>query len=477
MKQAIDIENSITELVSDILDIDQSIVTNDLEYRGINEWDSLGHVNILMGIEEEYKVDIDDDTREYLTSIKAIKEYLYSKLEKNYGTQKDKTDTHQSKIYRGLAGVYYDITSGTYIDGNKGELKYRGINIDDLVNHSSFEETAYLLLYGYLPTKHQLTNFSEEISSYYDLPLEIVNVIKALHQSKPIDVLRTAISSMKDGLGNGEDEAFDQYTTYKKALAKVPLIVAYHHALRNGKEPISPKPELSYAANILYMLTGKIPAKTEENVMNKVLILQADHGSNASAFATRVAIGTGNNIISALTSAIATFSGPLHGGAIENVLTMIEEIGDKQNVNSYVEERITKNVPIMGFGHRVYKTIDPRAKHLKKAAKQMSDINGDTTQYDILDELINEMKPYSEKGLNINVDLFSSIIYSAFGLPKDIFISLFSIGRLPGWCMQAEEQLNNNILIRPLLKYSGSIEEPYTLLEERSKEEVSIARS
>lgn len=464
-------QKTVEEVVSLVLGIEEELIHDELEYRSIWQWDSLGHINILLALEEEYNLQIDESVRDQLTSIKAIKRYI--KVSTNKGFESNNNDdqdealslkSSNERVYRGLANVTLDSTTITCIDGKEGKLFYRGISIEELVKYSTFEETAYLLLFGGLPTKQELSSFTEKLKMYAELPKELHKIIYLLKDSHPIDLLRTSISSL-EGLDNNLTNDF--YNRAIKILALTPQIVAVQHAYRQNREPVAPRKELSYAANFLYMLSGKVPSKEEERILDRVLILHADHGSNASAFAARVAAGTKTDIYGSLTSAIATFSGELHGGAIEEVMTMVNEIGNPTAVREYVKKKLKSGESIMGFGHRVYKTEDPRAKFLKEMAKEIS-IKKGLHYYKILESLVETMAPYREKGMDVNVDFYASIVYHALGIPKDLFISLFASGRMVGWLAQMKEQYDNNILIRPQLTYVGNIDEYYIPIEERS---------
>jgi len=371
-------------------------------------------------------------------------------------------------IHRGLNGVFFDRTKTSFIDGKEGKLLYRGYNIHDLAERSTFEETAYLLLYGELPTSEELQRFDRELKSARAIPGEVVDIIRAVKDAHPMDVLRTAASA----LAAFDPEVSDNSTeaTQRKGIrlsSQLATVVMTHHALREGKDPIVPSSTLSHAANFLYMLTGEAPSAETARLMDQDFILHAEHGPNASAFTARVIAGTQANLHAAITGAIGALSGPSHGGAAENVMQMAMEIGDPANAAAYVKSLRDQGKPIMGFGHRVYKVEDPRAIHLREGVRKLSQERGEPKWYAILEAVIEAMHPYARLGVHVNVDFFAGVIYYLNGFPPDLFVPIFAVGRVPGWTVQVVEQLENNILIRPLTQYTGPMDLEYLPLDER----------
>ena len=268
-------------------------------------------------------------------------------------------------LHRGLQGVYFDRSETTFIDGKEGVLEYRGYNINDLAEHSSFEETSYLLIYGKLPNKEELSEFDSMLKSYRKLPEEIFDVINVVKDSHPMDALRTAVSALSSFDEDRNDNSLE--ATIRKGIrltSQVATIVMAHHNIRNGKDPIEPSDELNHAGNFLYMLKGEIPDQDTIDLMDKDFVLHADHGSNASAFTARVVAGTSADIHGAVTAGIAALSGPSHGGAAENVMQMAKDIGKPENAENYVKNLLSNRERVMGFGNRVYKDEDNRAGHL-----------------------------------------------------------------------------------------------------------------
>ncbi len=378
-------------------------------------------------------------------------------------------DSDKVEIHRGLKGVYFDRSRVCYIDGRAGELRYRGYSIHDLAEHSTFEETCCLLLRGELPSAGELAQFSAELRAARVLPGAIYEVIRAVKAAHPMDVLRTAVSA----LAAFDPEVADNSlaATLRKGVrltSQVPMIVAAHEHIRNGREPVPPDPGLGHAANFLYMLKGSKPSADAAKLMDTDMILHAEHGANASAFAARVVAGTEANLHAAVTAAVAALSGPAHGGAAENVMRMAQEIGDASRAAAYVKTKRAGKEPVMGFGHRVYRAEDPRARHMRAGVEKLSREMGQPQWYQILEALVEAMKPYGRHGVNVNVDFYAGVVYFLNGIPEDLFVPIFAVGRVPGWTVQVLEQLENNILIRPLTLYNGAQPRAYQPIDRRS---------
>jgi len=372
------------------------------------------------------------------------------------------------KIQRGLKGVYFDRSPCTFIDGKAGELRYRGYSIHDLAEHSSFEETAFLLLNGELPTREQLASLDAELKAARKLPPPVFDIIRAIKSAHPMDVLRTAASALSAFDPDTADNSRE--ATLRKAVrltSQVPMIVAAHSRIGDGQETIAPDQALGHAANLLWMLTGKKPSADAAQLIDRDLILHAEHGSNASSFAARVVIGTEANLHAAIVAAIAALSGPAHGGAAEDVMKMAEEIGEPPRAAAYVKEKRGAGVPVTGFGHRVYRAEDPRARHMRAGVERLSKEMGQPKWFEILQAVVAAMAPYARHGVNVNVDFYSGVVYHLLGIKRDLFVPIFAIGRVPGWAVQVLEQLENNILLRPLTLYNGPDARAYVPIERR----------
>ncbi|MCC7487541.1 MAG: citrate synthase [Burkholderiales bacterium] len=372
------------------------------------------------------------------------------------------------EVNRGLKGVYFDRSRVCHIDGRAGELRYRGYSIHELAGRSGFEETCYLLLKGELPTRAELAAFDAELRAARTLPEGVYEVIRTIRGAHPMDVLRTGVSALA---------AFDPETadkspaaTLRKGMrltAQVPMIVAAHEHIRNGREPVAPDPRLAHAANFLYMLKGREPGEDAAGLLDMDLVLHAEHGSNASSFAARVVAGTDADLHGAITSAVAALAGPAHGGAAENVMRMAQEIGDASRAAEYVKSKRAAGEPVMGFGHRVYRAEDPRARHMRAGVEKLSRELGEPQWYQILEAVVAAMKPYARHGVNVNVDFYAGVVYFLNGIAEDLFVPIFAVGRVPGWTVQVLEQIENNILIRPLTLYNGPGPRDYVPIEKR----------
>jgi citrate synthase len=376
--------------------------------------------------------------------------------------------TEKIEIHRGLKSVYFDRSRVCFIDGRAGELRYRGYSIHELAERSTFEEACYLLLKGELPARAELDAFTAELKAARTLPAEIYDVIRTIQRAHPMDVLRTAVSALA---------AFDPETadkspaaTLRKGIrltAQVPMIVSAHEHIRNGRAPVAPNPRLNHAANFLYMLKGKEPSADAAQLMDLDMVLHAEHGSNASSFAARVVAGTDADLHGAITAAVAALAGPAHGGAAENVMRMAQEIGDASKAAEYVRAKRANKEPVMGFGHRVYRAEDPRARHMRAGVEKLSREMGQPHWYRILEAVVAAMQPYARHGVNVNVDFYAGVVYFLNGIAEDLFVPIFAVGRVPGWTIQVIEQLENNILLRPLTLYNGPAPRPYVPIEQR----------
>ena len=378
------------------------------------------------------------------------------------------TPTNEIKISRGLKDVYFERSATTFIDGRAGELRYRGYSIHELAEHSSFEETGHLLLHGELPNATELAEFDRKLKDARALPGPVVDIIRMVQSAHPMDVLRTAVSALAGFDPDVADNSAE--ATIAKGIrltSQVPMIVAAHERIRNGLEPVEPDNTLSHAANFLWMLKGEKPSNDAASLLDTDFVLHAEHGSNASSFTARVVIGTDANLHAATTAAIAALSGPAHGGAAEDVMKMAQEIGEAANVPEYVKAKRKAKEPITGFGHRVYRAEDPRARHMRDGVERLSKEMGEPKWFEILQAVVNEMAPYARHGVNVNVDFYSGAIYYLHGVPQDLFVPIFAVGRVPGWTVQVLEQAANNILIRPLTLYNGPEARSYVPIGER----------
>lgn len=368
-------------------------------------------------------------------------------------------------VAKGLEGVVA-CTSGisSIVDG---VLTYRGYNIDDLAVYASFEEVAYLLWYGKLPTRAELDKLKKELNQHAAIPDELLQQLKAYPKNAhPMSLLRTAVSALS--LYDEEAEATSEEANHAKAIkltAKFPTIITAIARLRQGLQPVTPKEGLSFAANFLYMLNGEIPSDVSVKAFDKALVLHADHELNASTFAARVTTGTLSDLYSSITTAIGTLKGPLHGGANERVMAMLEEIGSMERIESFIQSKLDNKEKIMGFGHRVYKDGDPRAKHLREMSRRLAEQSGNTLWYEMSTAI--EKLVYEKKGLKPNVDFYSASVYTYLGIPRDLFTPIFAMSRVTGWTAHVLEQYADNRLIRPRAEYTGLTNQSYVPIDQR----------
>jgi citrate synthase len=368
-------------------------------------------------------------------------------------------------VTKGLEGIVAASSSiSSIIDG---VLTYRGINIDELAEQASFEEVAYLLWHGKLPNRSELDGLLRELDESAEVPDEVIAGLRLYPKSSnPMAALRTAVSSL--ALYDGEANDMSREANVRKAVrlqAKLPTLVAAFDRIRNGLDPVKPKQGVGIAHNFLYMLTGQEPAEVAVQAMNKALVLHADHELNASTFAARVTVATLSDIYSGVTSAIGALKGPLHGGANEAVMIMLDEIGTLDNVEPYIQNKLNNKEKVMGFGHRVYKNGDPRAKHLQRMSRQLGELNGDMRLYEMSVKI--EQLVTGKKGLKPNVDFYSASCYTMLGIPRDLFTPIFAISRVSGWTAHILEQYEDNRLIRPRAEYVGPVGQHYVPIEER----------
>jgi citrate synthase len=364
--------------------------------------------------------------------------------------------TENVKINRGLKGVYFERSGVSDIDGAAGTLQYRGYSIHDLATHATFEEVCHLLMKGELPNAAELAAFDAEMRSARSVPDAVLDIIRVCKDGHPMDVLRTAVSALAalepDSQETGE-EAFLRNGI--RLTAQVPTLVAAHEAIRNGRDPVAPDDSLGHAANWLWMLKGEKPSDDAARLADVDFVLHAEHGANASSFAARVTVGTEANLYGAIVTALSTLAGPAHGGAAEDVMKMVKEIGTPDKAAEYVKTKRANREAVTGFGHRVYRAEDPRARHMREGVRKLGEEMGAPEWYEILQAVVEAMKPYSRHGLNVNVDFYSGVIYQLHGIPMDLYVPIFAIGRMPGWVIQCIEQQRGNILIRPLTLYNG----------------------
>ncbi len=358
---------------------------------------------------------------------------------------------------KGLEGIIANSTSLSDVLGAEGVLIYAGYNINELAGKATYEEVVYLLWHGELPGRPQLDELKASLRSQRELPKGVLDFIRtAPVKANPMDVMRTAVSML--GLYDDEKDIEGQAEAANKRravsiTAKISVIAAYFHRSRQGLDLPPVRQDLDEAAHFLYLLNGKEPSEDAAKTLDVAYVLHADHGMNASTFSARVTIATLSDIYSAVTSAIGTLKGPLHGGANEGVILMLQEIGSEERVDAWVEEQLAQKKKIMGIGHRVYKVLDPRAPHLRAMGIKLSNELGEPKWIRMSERIASIMK--EKKGLNANVDFYSATVYYSLGIPTDLFTPIFAIARTSGWTGHVLEQLADNRLYRPLSEYVG----------------------
>jgi 2-methylcitrate synthase len=361
-----------------------------------------------------------------------------------------------ANVSRGLEGIIANTTRLSDVIGDKGQLGYSGYDINDLAGKVDYKEVVYLLWKGKLPNRRELDDFTRALRAERQLPDPVIEFIKsAPKDADPMDVMRTAISM----LGLYDPDIHKEATREinerraRSITAKIGVIAAYFHRARQGKSLPPVRDDLTEAEHFLYLICGEPQPKEASDALDVAFVLHADHGMNASTFSARVTISTLSDFYSAITSAIGTLKGPLHGGANEGVIHMLQEIGDEKNVDAYIEKQLAQKKKIMGIGHRVYKTLDPRAPHLRAMARKLSEKIGEPKWIRMSERIAQLMK--EKKNLNANVDFYSATVYYSLGIPTDLFTPIFAIARCSGWCAQVLEQLEDNRLYRPLSQYVG----------------------
>jgi len=376
----------------------------------------------------------------------------------------------------GLAGIPVAESSVSYVDGQKGHLEYRGIDIEELAEKSSFEETAFLLLYGHLPSEEELKVFDIRMRHHRRIKYSIRDMIKCYPDAAhPMDALQAGVAALgmfypiQSDLDATIEETLEiADKAIIRLVAKMPTLVAAHARMRKGDDPIPPRDDLSHAANFLYMLTGDEPDPLAERIMDVALIVHAEHTMNASTFSAMVTGSTLADPYTVISSAIGTLSGPLHGGANEEVLEMLDEIGSVENVEPYLNDKIAKKHKITGLGHRIYKTKDPRATLLQKLYVDLTERFGEDPTYQIAQQIEQlSQATLGAKGVCPNVDFYSGIVYRKLGIDTDIFTPIFAVARVAGWLAHWREMIGKNRIYRPSQIYVGEHGQSYVPMDQR----------
>lgn len=446
------------EIVSSALGISSGTVTDNLAYRDIAEWDSLAHVRLMLKIKNTYDVEITSELVSNLTTVGSIRAFLDGGAAPEGGSRQSSGDgdgtAASAKVHRGLAGINFDRSAITNVDAAGNTLRYRGYSVDELATRSNFEETAYLLIRGHLPRADEMAAFARKLRASRPIPAPAAEVLSVLAGTPPFLALQAAVAA----LGAARSQDADPDIT---AVAQLPTLVGALHRLRSGKAPVEPDPGLGHAANLLAMIRGVPPDPEEAAALEEVLVILADHGSSASTFTARVAVSTNAGVHAALASAIGAFSGALHGGAVDRVIAMAEEIETPAAAARFVQRRLERKDVVYGFGHRVYRTADPRSRRLRFLARKLSANGGDKRILDVLEAIPPALREHASLGLDVNVDFYASAVFEALRLPRDLFGPVFFAARTAGLVAHCREQRANNVLIRPQLLYQGAAARAY----------------
>lgn len=450
-------------VVCSALGLAPSYVADDLAYQSVSEWDSLGHVSLMLALESAYGTKISGDLVTQLTSLRALRAFVLRLVGGTPTAPPPQAATLPQAaapddapvVHRGLVGVCIDRSTITEVDPAGAALRYRGYDASELAGRASYEETAFLLLHGRLPEPLEQVEFRAALVHRRPLPAPVVALLAALAAAPPFVALQAALSALA-AFTEEPPGALDL-----SPIAQVPTVLGTLQRLRSGLPLLAPRADLGHAANLLYQLTGAIPSPAQANAFDEALVLLADHGSSASTFTARVVTGTRAGLHAALASAVAAFSGPLHGGAVDAVIAMAEAIGSPAAASAYVRRRLERSEVVYGFGHRVYRTADPRSHRLREIARGLSEQRGDTRVLDILEAVARELVEHRRLGLAVNVDFYASVVFESLGIPRDMFGPAFAAARVAGLIAHVEEQRANNVLIRPHLHYTGAPSRAY----------------
>ena len=376
--------------------------------------------------------------------------------------------TASPSVSKGLEGIIAAHTRLSDVRGDIGQLIYCGYDINELAGKVSYEEVVHLLYHNHLPNAKELADLKAVLSGYRELPQGVIDLLTNLPKDcPPMHAIRTGVSALGCYDTTADDDNMDaQRRKALRLIAQIPVITAYFHRSRQGLPLVAPDPKLGEAANFLWMIDGEKPSVEKESTMDMCYVLHADHGMNASTFSARVTIATLSDMYSAVTTAIGTLKGPLHGGANEGVIKMLKEIGSLEQVDAYVADCLAQKRKIMGIGHRVYKVLDPRAPHLKRMAQILSSKLGEPKWIQMSERIAEIM--LTEKNLHANVDFYSATVYYSLRIPTDLFTPIFAIARTSGWTAHVLEQLADNRLIRPQSVYTGPVGLTVTPLAERA---------
>ncbi|MBA2672263.1 citrate/2-methylcitrate synthase [Ramlibacter sp.] len=444
-------------LVHATLRIDPALVTDDLSYQDISQWDSLGHVRLMQAVETTYAIKLTSERITQLTSVRALRDFA-DKAGAREGPapvaqpRRSAGGNAPAAVSRGLVGICFDRSEITDIDASGGMLRYRGYGVDELIERASYEEVAFLLIHGTAPTADELARFRGTLRRARTLPAALAPLLASMAAARPFLVLQAAIAVLGAQRAQQPDADADADIAL---IAQLPCVLGLFHRLRTGAAEPPPRADLGHAEHLLYGLHGRLPQPVQARALDRALSLLADHSASASTFTARVVTGARADPHAAICSAIGAFSGPLHGGAVDQVMAMVDEIGSPAAAADYVRARLDRNEPIYGFGHRIYRGADPRSGLLRGIARTLGGQGRGARTLDVLDAVADAMSGYSRLGLDTNVDFYASALFEALDIPRDLFGPLFASARVAGLVAHVREQQRNNVLIRPQLLYAG----------------------
>jgi citrate synthase len=453
----------VEDLISRVLRLKRSEINDDLSYLSVPAWDSFRHVELMLALEEATGHEILDHAVTELTSLGSIRAFVESGG--NVASHEIGLKDHlkPTRISKGLRDVYLDHSSISSIDGTKGRLEYRGYDVRDLVRGASFEEVAWLVLYGELPSASDLLKFRTALVSMMKLPRSVMLILPSLKDFHPMDAMRVGLAMLSVCHNGDREETADEVRSNGLMLmSQIAAFIGAHHRLRRGLPELEPDERYGLAKNLFLMISDIEDAAGLVKFLEQDLILHAEHGSCASTLAARTAISTAAPVSHALMAAISVFSGRLHGGALEKTMDMVDEIEDPSSVEAYVQECLSRGAPIFGFGHSVYRVEDPRCLLMKESVHRLTVDVGEIDGSTKVAALVKSMKPMAAHGIHPNVDLYAGLVHRALGFEKDLSIPIFIVSRLVGWIAHCCEQRERNALIRPLLKYIGPSSREYS---------------
>lgn len=472
------VRGDVNRLIAETLDIEVAEVMPGLGLHDIPEWSSLDHVTLMVALEDRFGLPIEGVAVAELTTVAAIEEFVAAATGVDHTINCDvwrgsrsndvfpptPVEASTAKIHRGLDGIYIDESEVSSIDGTNGELLIRGYPIEDLAAGATFEEVAHLVVQGWRPDRDEAEAFRRRLVDAQLPPSAVIDIVEGMASLHPMVAVRTAMSMLGDGGPDAQPaDAAEICSQGIDAAAKIPAILAVHHAARCGRARPSMSAGSGSAERFLDMFLDRAPRPTEIEAVDLAMRLLVDHGANASTFAAMVTAAAGNDAVGSIVSGVATMAGSRHGGAVEGSMKALREVGGPQGAADYVAAKRARREPVMGFGHRVYRAADPRTAPLRAMAERLSDEIGDHNALDTMTAVEEAMAPYQRHGLHMNVDSYLAVVYHLIGIPDDYLSAIYAMVRVFGWIAHIAEQSERNVLIRPRLAYRGPARRSWTM--------------